>query len=49
MDELSPGYSPSFRELIGIIEVLRDTINNIDEVYNETTKEMVTVWNKLKN
>ena len=41
--------NPVLREFIGIVEVLRDTINNIDEVYNETTKELVTVWNKLKN
>jgi hypothetical protein len=47
MDEKN--LSPTFLAMLEIIEVLRDTINNIDEVYNETTKEMVTVWNKLKN
>jgi len=49
MDELTKNYSPSFREFIGIVEVLRDTLNNIDDVYNETAKEMVTIWQRLKN
>ena len=49
MDEMIEKFSPSVREYLKIAETLADTINNINEVYNETTKEMVTVWNKLKN
>lgn len=46
MDELTKNYSPSFRELIGIVEVLRDTINNIDEVYEKATREVIETWKK---
>lgn len=39
--------SPTFRELVEIIEALRDCITDINEVYNDAAKEVNEAW-KMK-
>jgi hypothetical protein len=39
--------SPTFRVMFGIVEKLRDTITDINDVYETATEEVQSVWKKI--
>jgi hypothetical protein len=42
-------YSPTFAVLMEIAESLSNTINELDEVYNDAISEMEAIWKKIKS
>ena len=46
MDEKN--ISSTFMALLGIVETLRDCINDINEVYEEAGKEVSEIWRQRK-
>ena len=39
-------FSPTFQAIVGIIELLAETIKKIDEVYNDANKEVEKIWRR---
>ena len=41
-------FSPVFTEYLGIAEVLRDSVDKINEVFTDAIEEVEKLWREIK-